>query len=69
MIIADNPTDEDQILECSTFRSRIPPHKAADFLLMPMDTACDFHNDVEYQSIPIPDVPIGVTVKDVRPEK
>lgn len=71
LVTINNPSTEDQILDCHSERIRFPAGKAAEVLLLPGDTGCDLHADVEYSpnteypSVPIPDVPIGVTVKDV----
>jgi hypothetical protein len=66
LVIVDNPTAEDVIVDCDSARFRVPPRLATDVLLMPGDSHCDAHNDVEYgtgDSIPIPDVPIGAAIK------
>ncbi|HUG49878.1 MAG TPA: hypothetical protein VLZ78_02665 [Terrimesophilobacter sp.] len=52
IVIVDNPTGEDVILDCVSARFRIGPHLATDVLLMPGDKGCDLHNDVEYGAVP-----------------
>lgn len=61
MVVVNNPTDDEVLLDCHSFRWRIPAHMAGDALLMPADTACDLQSAEVY--VPIPDVPIGVVVR------
>lgn len=69
LVTINNPSADDQILDCHSERVRFPAGTAADVLLLPRDTGCDLHADVEYSpntevpGIPIPDVPIGAAIK------
>jgi hypothetical protein len=67
LVIVNNPTDEDVIVDCDSARYRFAPHTGGDLLLMPGETHCDMMNDTTY--VPIPDVPIGVMVKNNQGER